>query len=563
MAIKPDRHQNNLGEVYNLADVFVRQEDGTPYDFGNVENTYVSDNIIYFYCVPLERGIALKAFFDSFKINFTKKIDKVKKEDSSRDKIKEYASDLSYDITLNVPAHSLDESKNNLGKISDLQRLIAPINNFGGPLNPIGVSKLFASKVPYFSVWFKNLISSGIFYSKYQTPINVSDADIINHGFICLIEEIKYEPDIEKGFFDADNYLFPKNIKLTLKLEFRIQIKGITPIIVQRSIDRLFPKDIPFFSFNSNGHYSSLDSGLFPFGVGSVSKFKENYSIRESMKEVDEDFGGIVFDTDDMNNLDSSFEGNYDKTRIFISMNHSEDRLTESANFTSPDNTRRRYVCFKGYIDSFDRSAKMAYSTNDDKTKILGTSTVDLSTKSLLDELNFNVSFSVPAGSLIEAKKNCAKIGSLLRMSMKRADKNITPASVQEYTKKLKQANGKVKVYIPHIIESSSASKYVKSFASMYDSAIDLFITNFTVDIDVEKGFYDDPSGKLWPKNFKISLSFDTDSPNYLLKNYTLENEYDPPFYSTEFADGEDPKEDEDPSKFPFARETNKVTILR
>ena len=84
----------------------------------------VGDNIIYFNSVPLERTVAFKAFIDSIKINLKKEADKIKKDDQNFTIIKEKTAYLSYDLTLNIPAHSVNESRNNLAKIEELQRLI-------------------------------------------------------------------------------------------------------------------------------------------------------------------------------------------------------------------------------------------------------------------------------------------------------------------------------------------------------------------------------------------------------------------------------------------------------
>ena len=95
----------------------------------------------------------------------------------------------------------------------------------------------------------------------------------------------------------------------------------------------------------------------------------------------------------------------------------------------------------------------------------------------------------------------------------------------------------------------------------MYKKSVDLVITNFAVDIDVEKGFFDDPTGKLWPKSFKVTLSFDTDTPNTLIKNYVLNNQRIPSSY---IVYGE--SEDDDPRKFPFSRQSSqakKITLRR
>ena len=163
---------------------------------------------------------------------------------------------------------------------------------------------------------------------------------------------------------------------------------------------------------------------------------------------------------------------------------------------------------------------------------------------------------------MLESKKNCAKIGTIIRMSMKKSDSNVAPQSAAEAIAKVRLNDGKVNVYVPHMIENDKATSYVKDFNSMYKNSLKLFITNISVDIDLEKGFYDDPSGKLWPKVFKISLSFDTDSPNRLMKNYFLNNQSRPSTYNVLLDEEEEGYE---PQTFPFSRASSKATttVLR
>ena len=110
---------------YNISDTIATP---IPNQFKAYGTDYseIGDNIIYFSSIPLERTVAFKAFFESIKINFQKEVDELKKAQQNFVIVSEKHTQLSYDIVLNLPAHSVNESRNNLAKIEELQRLILP-----------------------------------------------------------------------------------------------------------------------------------------------------------------------------------------------------------------------------------------------------------------------------------------------------------------------------------------------------------------------------------------------------------------------------------------------------
>ncbi|HBQ59714.1 MAG TPA: hypothetical protein DD671_08845, partial [Balneolaceae bacterium] len=352
----------------------------------------------------------------------------------------EFASDLSFDITLNIPAHSVNESRNNTAKLEELQRLISPLGIQGQ------VDSTFGEKNSYFTVWFKNLISSGNKFSSYPKPITITESDMVKNGFFCYIDSINFAPDMEAGFFDYDDvtdgkhglHLFPKNIKLSLRLNYGVGIS-------QQNIRKLRSLGIniaePFMAFSKNGHYSAGDNAGFPFGV--------KVGTRNHLELFS---GKSDYTTDSMNQLDYSLHGNLrnlDNSFLFMSMNIDKDTMPNDT--FSDGSKRKRWIMFKGFIDSFSRDYSVDVpKLEGDKERIFN-APLDTDRETTFNSLDYSIKINVPAGSVEEAKKNCAKIQYLTRMFVKKHK----PASSQGVRSEiLSSTRNALKVYCPSFIEN-------------------------------------------------------------------------------------------------------------
>lgn len=71
----------------------------------------------------VEHIMPLKAFLENIKLNLSKEIEYDSRRDRWTKVYKEGVGDLSYDINIKIPAHSVNESRNNLAKIENLQKL--------------------------------------------------------------------------------------------------------------------------------------------------------------------------------------------------------------------------------------------------------------------------------------------------------------------------------------------------------------------------------------------------------------------------------------------------------
>lgn len=531
MAIEP-----GLFTPYHISDIkqgaIFKNGKRTFRGFGS-DTTDRTDNILYIGSPALQRVIALKAFIETYKLNLTKETEIKKEIDKQSHIYTEFLSDISFDITLNLPAHSVNESRNNLAKLEELQRLIGIL---GGPQD---VNPHYGTKNNYFSVWFKNLIHSGLKFSSYPTPQTITNEDLMKFGFMCWIDSVNYEPDFEAGFFDYDDvedrklgsYLFPRNIKLSLKLNFGVEFSRSIRQRIQSITGNVAR---PLYAFQSNGHYTIGDNGGFPFGIITGTKGFEETLISKA-----------DFDTDDMNKLDYQANGTRTANKsslLFISMNIPENKTPDSLDYQSE---RRRWVKFKGFIESFNREYKVNTPIIDgDKSRILG-KPMDFDKEVTFDVLDYSMKINAPAASVYEAKQNCAKIQYLMRMFFKKEAVTDAGGDASRHS---------LRVYSPSFIESpSTTTYYATDFKTMYANSLQLFLIDFGIDIDIEAGFFEE-KGKLWPKAFSLNFKFSYMSGD-LINNYAVTSE------GFKMLPSSNPNYKGKEHLFPFPRQTSKIKI--
>lgn len=509
------------------------------------DTTDRTDNVIYIGSPALQRAVALKAFIDSYKINFTKETDTKKESDKNSHMYAEFTSDLSFDITLNIPAHSTNESRNNTAKLEELQRLIAPL----GSINQ--VNPKFGTKNNYFCVWFKNLIHSGEKYSSYPSPSSITFRQLMQHGFFCYIEGVKYEPDMDAGFFEYDDvtderkgaFLFPKNIKLSLTLKFGVELKGKKSLnLTAAGVSNARPQ----YAFSKNGHYSSGDNGRFPFGNLTTTSLNQDFAEVIESPEPD-------YTTNSMNMIDYRLQGGGSTSNnsfLFISLLVKKDNMKDSTR-VDDDSSRKRWIKFKGYINSFSRDHKVNLPTlQNDKNRILG-KPIDMDSETTFEALDYSINITVPASDLDEAKRNCAKIQYLMRMFFRK----YTPAQrTRVDNSSTNNDKHALRFYSPSFIESpKTTTYYANDFETMYDNSLELYLTNMEIDIDIEAGFFEE-NGYLWPKVFSLNLQMSYMSGD-LITNYASGVDG----YSMLTGSAGTYKGSE--HLFPFPRQTSKIII--
>ena len=485
MALKPKKFKNK----YHLSDTILTRafdNDGTETFRGSgTDYSEKDDSIIYIANVPLKRVVSLKAFIETAKYNIAKTVELTEEQDKNSKVFTALDGDLDIDVTINIPAHSTNEARNNLAKIEELQRLISPNSGYRS-LDPTSNATLLVDKVngvvpPVFRVWFKNIICSGKPYRAYSTPPRMEFSSIMKHGFPCVIDSVIYEPDLSAGFLELGNFLYPKVIKLTLKLTMETSQVNI--------------RELPIEGFTPIGNYSPFDNRYFPFAVPWADRNDSDMTL--------------------LNRYDSGLEPETKNNTFFMGLEATKTK---------------RWVTFKPFLESFTREhgTNITYANSKERVGKLIASDQSVTFKNL----SYKFKLLIPAGDINEAKINGAKIQFLMRMFYRPPQPldtqeigSLHSASKTEKGKKeyVSLSNRRIKVYSPSFVEKAGSS--VKhddlTFDFMYRNAVPMFLNSLSVDIDFEVGFFEE-DGKLYPKAMSIDLDFIYDS-NDLIKTYTLE----------------------------------------
>ena len=512
MELKPGK----FGKQYNISDTILDRDpaNGGVETFRGTGTDYseIGTSIIYIASVPLKRVVSLKAFIETAKYNIAKTTDILEEMDKNSKVFATFDGDLDIDVTINIPAHSTNEARNNLAKVEELQRLISPNSGYKIPApkgKAVSIKNVDTTNgvVPsVFRVWFKNIISSGKEFKDYSTPRTMKFVDIMKHGFPCVIDSITYEPVLDAGFLDLNNFLYPKVIKLNLKLIMEVSQVNI--------------RELPIEGFDPNGNYSKFDNKFFPFCVPLTGSTK-------------------------INNLDYGDQGTQNNA-FFMSL----EVDGEGEKWGS-----RRWVQFKPFLESFTRThgTSITYAESKERVGKLISSDQAMTFK----DLSYKFKLLIPAKDLDESKRNCAKIQYLMRMFYRPPQ----PVDAEEigdihmvaphYSSGRKEyvslSNRRIKVYSPSFIEKAGADrKHDKlTFKSMYGNGISMFLNGLSVDVNFEVGFFEE-AGKLYPKEMSIDLDFMYDS-NDLIKTYTLNGGK----YAMQSS-----KETKRPHLFPYNRKT-------
>lgn len=487
--------------VYNLTENFMKT---IPDNFKGTgdDNSLTNSKIIHIGSAPLERMIGLTAFIESYKISLQKEV----KEDSAASSENTYFTDvdgnLSISLTLNIPAHSTNESVNNVAKIEELQRISRQ-----GDWGTEGFSTLSNTNAPIMIVHFANLITN----SRKVTSFKINSfEDLLQKGFPCYIENISYNPEPNAGFFEFKHFLYPKNIKLTLDLKYESEK------IIDRNESNQNKVAIESFSLyhkflevEAIGEEETttvrMDDGMFPFHSDGIKHYDKPWK-KMSVKT--------------MNNLSSQNFGENTKHFLYIGMTATNgytsyiDDANSNKDFLA-NGEYMKYVMFENAVVSFSRNLSMApiVSTADDATP---DSSIHNDLKSSkFKSLEYPMQIDVVSSTLAEAYQNCAKIQYLMRIFIK---KSYSYSQISATPNSDLAVSNMVQVYMPSFIESGkggrAASTNLKTIVDQ--KAINLHFIDLDVTVDMSSGFYED-RGRLFPKKMSLTMMFKTGDPNYIL----------------------------------------------
>lgn len=498
---------------FNISDIVAKESD----DFGGYgsDSSDKQKQILYIGSAPLERVVAFKAFFETIKLNLKKDVDIATYASRNFQIIKEKSGTMSYNVVLKIVGHTVNESMNNLAKIEELQRLILPSRATVGKYEAKGkdkkktykksqdfsfegVSAESRTSLPLFFVHFRNIINSG----HQSVPKEIDDFGVLrNVGFPCHIANINYEPDVEAGFFDYNNFLWPKIITLNLTLNYESdnlfdEFRGINKKVIM--------------PFQPNGHYSKNDSSLFPFGV--VIRDNDLFERPAEITPAKRDFTSQQMNRLDLHSSQKGF------VSIFLP-GWSVDEMKENKAYDDLSIKKSRHIKFKPFIENFSRNVKtnveMAHNAN---------ATINSRTAQhgiAFGGMEYSFKINIPSKDLDEAKKNCGKIQYLLRMFYKRyydGTENLHVPSGMAY----EDFRSKLMVYIPHMIEKTGGIS--ATIEAEYKNSIPLFLQDLSFDIDLTAGFFEEDSNKIFPKVMSLEFKFLYNRPDLINPLYRVKD---------------------------------------
>ena len=512
----------------------------------------VSDrgHILYIGSAPLERVIGFKAFLESFKINLQKEKEIISPANQNNSYIKEKEGSLSYDLTLNLPAHSTNEAINNMAKIEELQRLIAVgadwritteekfddvTAEFIVKSEYEGVSSLSETTLPLFYVFFKNLINSGNYFSSDKIS---SFEDLVAKGFTCYIDNVDYSPDVEAGYFEFDNFFYPKNIKLVLKLNYDSE-----NLFIDKAGSLLNRRII--MPYSVNGLRNTLDTGLFPFHSSFIdSDYFNNISSKDHRNLTRKNY---IFIGKKFGSLVNEYETEVDNTLDVNPTQRLETGFGEA--FTD------RYVVFDLFLESFNRDLKYKNTLKKAGSSSIFSKVIDGGTR--FESLNYSVKINVVSENLLEAKKNAKKMQVLMRLFYKLFYDGTTPLNNDGNISKEDRLQ-KLSVYIPSMIEKPKAQRAMATTAEqMFENGVHLFLEDLSFDIDMDQGFFEEGS-KMFAKSFSIDLKLYYNK-NDLIVNYSMGKEGEERYYYFKKPTGGTGVSSENAHLFPYNRKTVRI----
>ena len=430
-----------------------------------------------------KRVVTFKGFIENLKINgnLTREIE----ENFWNAQVIDYLTsfEISYSLSFNVVAHSVNDAKANLARYSELLRIIS----FPTDANNEVVKKTEGFQNTY--VLLNNLISNGRMWKEYNNPnFKINSETILLYGLHVSVAAINMSIDAEMGFFEFGKQMLPKVFTISMELsvpnkyELSSEVfSGLEDTDTKFALLKEFQAgknpDTQNLFFDFKNLDDKLDARGFPFNVpidywdkeqaGYLSARNLNVSTNP-YSQTKKIYFGVVPE------LETFFGGSYN---------------AEKPNL---DNSKVNYVLFDAFLESFDLSATQSNKKSTANSSQEATTNFVFSGNTVY---TYNVELKIPADSLIAAKRNCAKLAYLTRFVTIVTDKPKTRILMANLVKDPKD-NGINTIYTASTINSWGLQCQVHTC---------------DIDIDLDAGFFED-NGFLYPKVLTLNMQFNATS---------------------------------------------------
>ncbi len=211
---------------------------GTDYSF---DYTYDKGIMLYIYDENLDSSISFKAFLKSFSISTVIKLDK--DNETSGKEIDVGGIGITYSVSLDIPALSVDDAMVNAARLEELDRMCGVGADYFD-------AQRFNIAAPKY-VLLSNLIHNGLYREKHSIQYS---SQVKTYGAKCFFTNNSWSVDTTMGFFEYRNKLWPKAYEAKLDLSVRASLDN------DKTMIRGFDEDI-------DGQYAGSDLRTWPFGV--------------------------------------------------------------------------------------------------------------------------------------------------------------------------------------------------------------------------------------------------------------------------------------------------------
>jgi hypothetical protein len=431
-----------------------------------------------------DRLVTFKGFIEDFKINHS--LNREVKKDFWSSEVVDYLKSftLSYSLTFNVIAHSVNEARSNMARYSELLRVLT------FPWDPNDSKSKNGNKFANSYVLLSNLISNGYMWKNYNnSDFKINNDSVLKFGLPVAVKGINMTIDTDAGFFEYDGQFNPKAFKISMELSVpnllqnqhpdwatipygggdeEAESRKIKTCLLRQFVGQAFDdEDGDHFLDFYNMDYE-IDTRGFPFNVPvrewdfgqeewitsrSINKLQNPYSANKSILfGVTPDLG-TVFDTDE-----------FKIKKDYINS-----------------------VQFEAYLENFSLKSEQTSG------EFVSTSDGSPTTEPTFDNkviYTYEISLNIPAASVLEAKYNCIKLCYFYRM-----------ISIIEN----KAAN---KVLFGNLIKSpkEKGNNLTYSATEINNKGLLCYFHGADLNIDLEAGFFEE-GGFLYPKALGLTMT--------------------------------------------------------